>query len=50
MLDFAKGMGIFNPETDLDRSTDFELASWEAVLAMHQQRVDVVDSEQGGTK
>lgn len=39
MLAFAQTLEIFNPDTDLDRETDFELGSWEAVLQMHSDRL-----------
>lgn len=38
MLDMATALGIFDPETDLDRVTDIECGSWDAVLAMHAER------------
>lgn len=38
MLGMAETLGIFHPEHDLDRVSDLETESWEAVLAMHHQR------------
>ncbi len=40
LLDVARDLGVFDPETDLDRTTEFELSSWEAVLEMHRYRLE----------
>lgn len=40
LLLFARGLGVFDPETDLDWTTDFELSSFEAVKEMHRRRLE----------
>lgn len=40
LLRFAQDLGVFDPETDLDRTTEFELISFEAVKEMHRRRLE----------
>lgn len=38
MLGMAEALGVFDPSCDVDRVSDIETSSWDAVLDMHRAR------------